>query len=287
MSRGKRPREVRVVQGTDEWQAERRGRLTSTKTAPACGLDRYQTPRACAERMIRERRGLPDPDPATDEEAARRSRANLDEGHRKEDAIARQCAALLGYRRFRETGIFVDADDPWMADSPDRVLEDEFLGGALVPVECKNSIWTLAAVPKPEHLVQSTHHMRVLRSPYALLCYGHGERSVRVFRVRYSPALWAWIEERLRVFRRCVWEERPQDLEATTPDLTALIADAWYGHAPSRERLEAVPAWRHGVTPALPPAPRWEPLVEQVDPYEWRPRDWDEYFAKKEGGTRE
>jgi hypothetical protein len=269
------PREIPVVQGSDAWKGERAGRMTSTKNAEACGLSLYGTPQSCAARMIRERRG--EPEEEEEERPDPRKEANMAEGHRKEPIIARDACRLLGYEGYREAGIFIDARDERMADSPDRILTDPFLGGALVPVECKNSIWSLAAEPKLEHLVQCTHHMRVLRAPYCLLAYGHGERSVRVFRVHYSHALWAWIQARLDTFWRCVEAEDAALAGVLIPVVRDMAARTWYGLPLTDEQIDALPA----APGHLPPAPAWVVLAESVDPREWTPSSWNEWFDKR------
>jgi site-specific DNA-methyltransferase (adenine-specific) len=270
-----RPREQPVQQGGDEWKAARRKTISSTRSAPASGLSRYDTPQKLAQVFLRELRGEPEP-PEPDDP---KKRANTEEGTRKEEPIARDAASMLGYSRVRQPGFFVDAEHEWLADSPDRVLEDAFLGGVLVPMECKNSIWRLAERPSMEHLVQSTHHMRVLRAPYCILAYGHGERSVRLFRVRYSPSLWRWIWERLLYFRRCVSRgEEPVDIQ----DVSAVVERLWSGQTVPFEMLEKVRPWKHGTTGALPPeAPAWELLDERVFP-EWVPRSYDDWWKNRD-----
>ncbi len=172
----------------------------------------------------------------------------------------------------RECGPVVDRELPWLLATVDARLQCRTSTAApftdFVPpliIESKYKCRALPHHPDVEHLLQVTHQMRVLGvTDRCYIAYAHrpgateaahyrdgGALRVRVFEVRWSAALWAWMFARMRAFKRCV--DARTHPSAVLIDLSAALRGAWFGGV------------RFGDTvPPLPECPAWR-LVGETD----------------------
>ena len=160
-----------LVQGSEAWFAARRGRVTASLAPSLLGLG--PMPRDAAFDALM---GL--------EAAAGPPTEAMRRGSAREPAIAAAAGARLGVA-WRETGLWLDPQRPWLGASPDRVSAD---GSQLL--ECKSVARLPAAGPSAAQLVQVQLQMLVTGVHRAVLAIEEaGSGRLALHRVRFDAEL--------------------------------------------------------------------------------------------------
>lgn len=105
-----------IVQGTPEWFAQRRGRITASRAAACLGLSPYQSPRE-AWRQIMGR----DPKQSPNEHM-RRGLVWEETTRRRYEGCIRQMGMLLPWESVQPGGFWVHPVYDWLAASPDGLI---------------------------------------------------------------------------------------------------------------------------------------------------------------------
>jgi putative phage-type endonuclease len=105
------------VQGSDEWLFARHGRMTASLAAAALGLSAWQSPQSAYRCIV----GLEEPVTTW-----------LMIHGREFEGVAADLWAAENDREVCTTGLWIHPDEPWLAASPDRLVEPD----GLLEVKC-------------------------------------------------------------------------------------------------------------------------------------------------------
>ena len=210
-------------QGSEEWLAARRGRVTASDFGTVCGLSSHCTPQSVWQfatgRIGQEWSG---------NEHTRR-------GHELEP-VAREWYSKLTENEVETCGLFIHAAHDWLAASPDGLLCD----WGVLEIKCP-ARRVHASVP-PMYMAQVQGQLEITgRETCHFFSYHHDDhdsptitKQCALFEVRRSRAYWAWMLPKLQTFYVSVTadmepsqEELPMEDPRSTPPVDVRCLGTW------------------------------------------------------------
>ena len=175
-------------QGSAEWLAARRGRVTASDFGTVCGLSSHCTPQS-AWQFATGRIGQ-----------AWSGNEHTRRGHELEP-VAREWYSKLTGNEVETCGLFIHKAHDWLAASPDGLLGDY----GILEIKCPaHRVHT--SVP-PMYMAQIQGQLEITgrdRCHFFSFLLDATAKQCALFEVQRSPAYWAWMLPKLQTFYVCV-----------------------------------------------------------------------------------
>ncbi len=173
-----------LTQGTPEWFAARRSRLTASNFGTAAGISKYVSPRSLWLKITNQI------------EVTRNETAATQHGVDNEDKVRKMYEAISG-TTVTETGFWVHPKHGWLGASPDGLVGD------IGMLEIKCPVYQVHETIPGHYMAQIQGQLECADRIYCDFASWHGN-TLNIWRVYRSKVYWNWLYSILKAFWFCV-----------------------------------------------------------------------------------